>query len=215
MNLRPLALIVLGLVSACRERVRGSGHVVTISPAVSGPFTRVAVRGGMHAVVTVGSPVSVRLRGDDNVLPLVRVSVRDDALTIEPLPGQRLTPSTPVTAEVTTPNLRGVEASGGSDITASGVAARGFRVDLSGGSRAAVSGATDTLDVDASGGARLDADGLTAHGVTISASGGVSATVRATASLTGDLSGGVNLRVTGSPTSRSVQTSGGARVSYP
>lgn len=215
MNVRLFALIALGLASGCRPRVHGNGREVTVSVPVHAGFTRVSLSAGLRAVITVGPPASVRLVGDEALVPLVRVTSRGDLLTIEPQPGRDFSGETPVTAEISMPRLNGAEASGGASIDATGITVGSVRAGLSGGARATLSGAVDTLELDASGGARLDAEQLTARAVTIDASGGASATVHATAAITGTLSGGARLRVLGAPPSRAVQTSGGASVSYP
>lgn len=206
------ALLCLGA-GACNAR-RGSGHAASTSPPVTA-FTRVAVRSGLRAEVTVGAAASVRLTGDDNLLPHIRVAVNDGELVIEPLPGQSFAPSQPITAVVTTPTLDAVEAAGGSSITVAGVVATAFRVELHGGAHATVSGRAEVLTVDASGGALLDANALTAREVNVSASGGVRANLRATSAVRGSGSGGVSLTVAGNPATRAVRTSGGASVTYP
>ena len=83
---------------------------------------------------------------------------------------------------------------------------------LSGASRANLSGWVASVSIDASGGRSLDLGSSKAEKLKAQMSGGSDATVRVTGVLDAELSGGSHLEYYGGPTMGDIQTSGGAEV---
>ncbi len=88
-------------------------------------------------------------------------------------------------------------------------------MELSGGSRADLTGTAADLDLNASGGAIAELGALRTTNATIELSGGVVATLDVTGSLRGNASGGVVLTLRSAPKTSDVKTSGGAVVRGP
>src|SRR6266850_4339464 len=104
-----------------------------------------------------------------------------------------------------------IEASGGSQVRASGVDARQLSLQGSGGSVLDVQGRADSLGLQMSGGTQLHGRDLSVKDVDVQASGGSEAELRASGNLRGSLSGGSEVHVRGGARTR-VSTSGGSSV---
>jgi hypothetical protein len=193
----------------------GTGHIVEESPALTG-FSGVHVAFGVYADITVGSPESVRVRGDDNLLALLHWKVRDGVLLAEREPQwESFRPTQPLRLTVVTPRFTRLRVSGGSHANTSGVDTPGFSLDASGGSEVVMSGRAGQLVLEASGGSWVDLRDFPVEGLDIDASGGSHVRANVSGQLTGQLSGGSELTCDGQPSSRLVSTSGGSGVFYP
>jgi hypothetical protein len=197
-------------------------------------FTSVSFNGGIKASITVGDKTEVKVKTDENILPLVETVVEGSTLIVRPKRGSTVSTTQGIQVTLVTPKLLGITANGGVRVDAQVGAMPRFQVEANGGAHVEVKGLrTDDLDVDASGGVRLvlageakkvsldmsggvkaDLDGLVAQQVHVDGSGGVSANVHATAQVDVDLSGGATVHVKGNPKERNVDTSGGARVKF-
>jgi hypothetical protein len=230
-----LAVIVL-LAAACSGGdlggmgVAGSGKQVTRQFDLSG-FTRVDASHGFQLKGTRGDDYNVAVQVDDNVEPYLQVRTEGDTLYIG-LEQGRAYLSTTLRAQVTLPELTGLELSGGSagevtglttdkamDFGLSGgsrltgdVTGGDARLDLSGGSRMEVTGRAGDVSIDASGGSRALLGGWPVQDARVNASGGSQIEIDVSGRLSGDASGGSRVNYSGSPTSVDVTTSGGSSV---
>jgi len=135
--------------------VVGSGNLVTEEMSFS-DFTTVEARSGFLVVITQSNSYSVSITADDNVIDNVEVSKSGETLIVGPKPGFVSTPST-LKAEITMPDLYGMQLSGGSHGTVKGFdSSHSFVLVLLGGSHITAEGAADDLSVTASGGSHLD-----------------------------------------------------------
>lgn len=227
-----LAVSLLVSTSACAG-VHGSGTIVRSQKSDLPAFTALELGGGLEATVRQGAPGLV-LEGDDNILNQYEVAVDGEVLKVRPRDGVSLQPSRKVTALITLPSLRRVEASGGVDVLvesgvekelsldlsggvelkAGGLALSVLKLQASGGVKVELSGAADAADLSLSGGVRIDAPALAAKTVALDASGGCNVDVRATEAITGEASGGVVILVRGNPPKSRLQGSGGTSIRY-
>lgn len=112
-----------------------------------------------------------------------------------------------VTLTVTSPALDAIEASSGSSITARGVTADNFDLDVSSGASADVSGTCGSLTVKAGSGGSADAKDLKCESVSAKASSGGSVNAYASTSATSKTSSGGSVDIWGDPASRSANNS--------
>jgi hypothetical protein len=116
-------------------------------------------------------------------------------------------------AEVAMPELSGVEASGVSDVIATGFESdRDFRVRLSGASSAVLSGSAGEVTVDASGSSDADLAEFSVGDARVDASGSSTVTVNVSGRLDVDASGSSDVFYLGSPILRNIDTSGSSSV---
>ena len=104
----------------------------------------------------------------------------------------RIYGSSTLQAEITMPELTGLE--------------------LSGGSHVSVSGAGVDIAIDASGGSGADLASFTVVNSNVDASGGSQVTVNVSGTLNVDANGGSQVYYLGNPTLGDIDTSGGAQV---
>src|SRR5262249_55011009 len=98
----PLALALLAF--ACGPRVEGSGVAKTEARSVDA-FTQVETSAGIHVEVRVGGAASVKVSGDDNIVPLVETGVSGGRLHVGYKSAQNVSTKTPLQVEVVAPSL--------------------------------------------------------------------------------------------------------------
>jgi hypothetical protein len=220
------ALISVALVA--RSGQTGNGNIKEEQRQV-GEFTGVEVGGGVHVDIRIGSERRVTITADENLLPLIRTRVEKGVLRLDR--ERELRPTRPIKLSVVTPKLDLIAASGGVKVKAQASASRKFTlegnggteidvrgidaedlvVDLTGGGEAKLSGRAKSASFDLSGGVVLDAHGLGVETAKINASGGVDARIAVSKEITGDMAGGVSLRVKGRPSIK-VESTGGSAI---
>jgi Putative auto-transporter adhesin, head GIN domain len=173
-------------------------------------FTRLEAQQTFQVHVAAGPAPSVVLDADDNVMPELDVGVSGDTLHLK-LKSDVSTRKATLRADVTTPTLAGISASGVSQVEGAVKLDQGT-VELSGASRAVLSGSVEKLEVDASGASGLDSPELTVGTLDIELSGASRAELTVTESLSAALSGASSLRYRGSPQVTKSDVSGGSSI---
>jgi Putative auto-transporter adhesin, head GIN domain len=190
----PLLGLSLALLAACGPT--GSGDIVSEERLVSPTAVRIEVSGGIALRFTVDpeADFAVTVHYDDNVIDRIKTEVVGDTLRIYNEGNYSTFGGGDRFVEVTVNSLLGLEASGGSSVLGQGEAS--------------------TVEVEASGGADVDLGTLPVAEMTLQASGGANVVVNVTQAITGEASGGADVLVQGEPAQQSLETSGGAEVSY-
>ncbi len=219
-SLRLIALVALLSATACGisigdPGVRGSGRRIAQARAV-GDFDRIEVAGDFDVRIASGTSPSLRIQGDDDLLPLVETSVENGVLRVRS--ERQLRPSRRILIEIGTPRLAGVETSGSSDVRAFGVRADAFDADVSGsgsleadgsfgdmavsvsGSGQVVGrGIAETVDVHVSGSGDVDLLAVSARSARVTTSGSGDVSLAVSESLDASTSGSGQVRYTGRP----------------
>jgi hypothetical protein len=212
------ALCLLGVAAACSGLppkatpagpVQGEG-VVASEDRTTDDFQHLSAAAGMQVTVTSGSPASVTVAAQPNLLPLISTEVVDGQLIVNVAP-PGLSSTEPVTLTVVVPDLRSITLSGGATGTFD-VLGSELAVDVSAGAQLTGTGRTRSLTVTASSGGQADLGGLVADTAVIDLTGGSQADLTVVTALTGSADGGSTLRLTQTPASLDVKTSGGATV---
>jgi hypothetical protein len=165
-----VVLLLSGLLVGCGGVVKGSGNLDTQTFDFTG-FTRVDVGNDFEVKVVQSDSYSITIIADDNLFEYIQVSKEGGTLKIGLKPFTNSWSST-LRAEITMPQLRGL--------------------DLSGATRGTVSGfsSVENLDIDVSGASSLDMIGMSAGDVTFDISGA--------SEVTGDIAAGdANFKVSG------------------
>ena len=210
-------VIVTVLTLAACNTVSGSGNVVTRQ--IDAPsFSTLEVSDGFAVNLAIGSSQTVTVRVDDNLVDILDAGVSDDTLHIGLESRTEVTDAT-LEADVAIGSLASLEASGASTVTlvdpldATSLAVRlsgasqvtgpieidEGSLELSGASRARLSGSATTLGVTERGASRFDAPELTIDELTIDVSGASTAEVAVTGSLSAVASGASMVHYAGSP----------------
>lgn len=209
------------------QRVRGirvitpSDVMVTETRSVSG-FTALDVRSFGRIILTQGDGESLSITGSDNVVPLVKTTVSGGLLVIDMDEGiniPTLDRENVLTLDITVRDLTGLTVSGLGDIEMDALATSALAVEMSGAGRVVLGDlSAESVDISVSGLGSVEVAGrVTRQQIEISGAGGVnnadlecqtaevsipglgSATIWVTSQLTGNISGGGNVRYYGSP----------------
>jgi hypothetical protein len=187
----------------------------------------------VNVTVTPGAKPSLKISGDDNLVPFVESVIRDGRLILRIKPNSSISPKVPLLAEVVASELDEVEASGAASITmkgsakvnrftasasgASHVSVEGVDssqvvVSATGASQVVLAGSAASMKVKATGASQVKAQAFQVEGADVSISGASGVALRASKSVDGDVSGASQLEFYGSPARQTVSISGASQV---
>jgi hypothetical protein len=175
----------------------GSGLSVTDHRELA-PFARVELAGANTVVIHVGTPQSVAVTGDDNLVGRVTTVVRGGSLVIDNTGS--FTTKAPMHVAVSVPSLDGVELGGAGTVTVEGVTGDGFSADLAGNGTLAVSGTVQRVRAVLAGAGTLDLHDLVATDATAQLQGTGTIRVHATSTLDATPTGTGTILYRGGPT---------------
>ena len=208
-----LAVLTVLLAGCSGASLVRSGRIVTREETFTG-FDKLDVGHGFEVDVRQAEDFSVVVRVDDNVEQYLEVAKRGSTLQIG-LDSNLITLRTTLEAEITMPELTGLELSGGSDVVATGFeSSKPLDLDVSGGSEVTLTGSAGDVTMDASGGSEADLSGFSVMDANVEASGGSEVTVNASGRLDAEASGGADIYYLGSPTLGRIEESGGGGVHH-
>ncbi len=201
--------VMLVLLSSCERTVRPSRDVESRSYDVAA-FEEIETGDGWRIDVRIGSPQSVVLESDDNLLDATEVEVSQGRLSIR-LKFETLRP-TVLQGTITVESLTRIQASGNARVAVEGLDGDSLDIDLSGGAQVTARGRVEELRLDTSGGARVDGSGLEVKLARVEMSGGSKVELNVSESVVGSASAVSTLVVEGTPANVDVETSGGAQM---
>lgn len=162
------------------SEVQGSGVAATQARAV-GRFSSLDLAGANDVVIVVGTPQSVVVHADSNLISYVTTRVVAGTLVIRNT-GSFIT-RTPMSVDVSMPSLAGLNLSGDGQISVTGINAQQLTVTVSGSGLLSAAGTTARLNVTVSGKGEAQLGRLAARNVYAVVSGSGLIQVTATTSL--------------------------------
>ena len=221
---------ISGFIPVSDEALEGSGTLVTEEFALTG-FEKVEVSHAFTVDITQGDAFSVVVRIDDNLAQHLRVEKQGSTLRIGLDRGRNFRATTAM-AEVTMPELMGLELSGASHCRVSGfdstegltvqasgashlsgeIEAGDVRFDVSGASSVTLRGSAEGAVIGASGASHVDLADFPVGNADVEASGASTVTVNASERLDAQASGASHIKYLGSPSLGTVDTSGASSV---
>jgi hypothetical protein len=192
------------------HRVVGEGPIVDEQRQVGATFTAVRAGGGIRVEVTQGSPQSVRMAGQANILEILETTVADGMLSIEST--DSYSTDRGVTATIVVERLDGLELWGGAFGEVRALDADEVELEVSGGAQVSAAGHAHELRVIASGGGVAHLHDLHVTDADVECSGGAEIELTASGTVQGEAWGGAFVDVNGDPASVDVEVSGGSRV---
>jgi hypothetical protein len=228
-----ILLIAFTMLVGCTQiPITGSGNVVTQEEPITG-FDKVNISYSFEANISQGESFSVVIRVDDNLVEHLQVVKQGSTLKIglDPNRDYSIINAT-MEAEVTMPELVGLDLSGSSDVNVSGfestksllvdlsgnsallgdIQAGDTRFDISGNSSVTLSGSAGDLTIDASGNSEVDLSDFPVSDANVDAGGASVVTVNLSGSLNADASGKSNIYYLGDPTLGTIDTSGSSTI---
>jgi hypothetical protein len=227
-----LACQVGDLVPVGGPGIRGSGNVVTQEEAITG-FDKVDISYSFEVDISQGDTFSVVVRADDNIVKYLQVVKLGNTLQIGLEPNHPDIRSATLQAEVTMPELAGLDLSGASHVTITGltsakrvlvvdasgashlrgdIEAGNASFDLAGSSGVTLSGSAQDVTIDAAGGSEADLSAFSVVDANVEARGKSQVTVNVSGRLDVDASNGANVYYLGNPTLGTITESGKAEV---
>jgi len=226
-----LACSLPELPSISQVSLTGSGNVVTQEEAIS-DFDKVDISHSFEVDIKQGEEFSVVIRVDDNLVEQLQVEKFGSTLKIGLKPDVSIVSNATLEAEITMPELTGLDLSGASNATISGfkstnnltvdlsgasslrgdIEAGDTSFDLSGSSDANLTGSGGNLTLDASGSSDVDLSDFPVADAEIDASGASTVTVNTSGRLDVNASGASNVYYLGSPSMGTIDTSGASSV---
>ncbi len=123
------ALIALVFSSCDYRRIKGNGHIITEDRTVSSA-RKIRLQGSYDVELTPGTAVSVKVEGDDNILPYVVTENEDGWLVIKSKEHLNFSTKQPLKVYITTDMLEAVTLSGSGNIVGKGRFTGSDKVDL-------------------------------------------------------------------------------------
>ncbi|MCY2961415.1 MAG: DUF2807 domain-containing protein [Planctomycetota bacterium] len=191
----------------------GSGTAAREERTVA-EFTRLEAGGAIHVDLRIGSPRSVAVLADDNLLGHVITEVGDGTLRLTMRPGSYET-RTPIRVEVVNPTLTTLVVGGAAHAAVAGLDGGSLKVSATGAGRAELAGRVDLLTGAASGAAEVRAFGLDAARVDVDVQGAGEVEVLVREELEADVSGAGKVRYRGNPPRLRTESSGAGSVTGP
>src|SRR5215813_5905912 len=126
------ALLLALVATACSMGgVRGSGNVVEESREVRG-FSSVQLEGAGDLIIDQTGENSLKIRADDNLLPLLTSEVRGSELVLGTKRFTSINPSKKVVYNITVKSLDGISIAGSGNATARGINTDRLKVSVAG-----------------------------------------------------------------------------------
>jgi hypothetical protein len=223
--LRSCILLLLALpfalawLPARADAVVGNGKAASESRS-TGEFAGIGLAGGMALKLKQGSPASVIVHGDANLLPLIETAVEGDkVLQLRWKRGISVRTEVATWVEVVAPQIRSVASAGSGDIDidtmkvprlalsikgSGDVHAKGLQNDevqisIAGSGDFKLAGQATRLTIDLSGSGDIEAGDLRADEVTVAIAGSGNADVHAARKLVASVAGSGDVRYSGDP----------------
>jgi hypothetical protein len=226
-------LLMAVLLTGCvPTTLTGSGNVVTQEEPIT-DFDKVDISHSFDVYISQGESFSVVIRVDDNLVEHLQVVKQGSTLKIGLKPNRNYTiRNATMEAEVTMPELTGLDLSGASHANITGfkstkdltvdlssasslhgdIEAGDISIDLSSRSEMTLTGSGGDATIDISSGSNLDLSEFAVTNARVEASSASTATVNASGRLDVDASSASNVYYLGDPTMGEIDTSSESSV---
>jgi hypothetical protein len=223
-----ILFIALAVLAGCTPTtITGSGNVVTQEEAITN-FDKVDISNSFDVDISQGESFSVIIRVDDNLVEHLQVVRQDSTLKIGLKPNRNYTiRDATMEAEVTMPELTGLDLSGSSQANITGfkstkdllvdlssasslqgdIEAGDIGIDLSSSSEMILVGSGGDLTIDVSSSSELDLSEFAAVNASVDASSASSAIVNVSGKLDVEASSASYVYYLGDPTMGEINTS--------
>lgn len=127
-----LILLIAVLATGCRfsgKRIKGN-KVLTTENRNTSDFTGVNSYGSFDVYVSIGSPASVKIEAESNILPYIETYVEHDILTVRSKKTVWLSPRKAVKVFVTAPRFKQIHSSGSGNILGQTLISDSSKLDL-------------------------------------------------------------------------------------
>ncbi len=223
-----ILLFTIFTLASC-DQTTGSGKIISETRS-TGYFDGISVGGGFEVEIKIGSPVSVVVEADDNIMKYIETTVSGNTLKIRTEDMNNYS-DVHMKVFITTPAMKRIKASASAEVDVQGLlkdtdqltfgASSGARIkaevdapqikaDVSSGASVILNGKTRTYTAEASSGGEIRTRDLLSENTTVSTSSGASAQVHASVTLSAHASSGASVTYHGAATVNQSVSSGGS-----
>ena len=216
-----------------KNKIKGNGKVVT-ETRNTGDYDAIKVGGPFDVNLVAGKEGKITIKGEENLLAVIKVEVEDNALKIYVDKTANIRPSSGHEIEITVPfeKISAVSLAGSGDIqskdkiksdtfsaklSGSGnfnlnVDSNDFELNLSGSGDVILKGSADKFTSKLAGSGNVNASDLKSKTVDANVSGSGNSIVNCEGNLTARVSGSGNIKYLGNPEKRDVKVSGSGNI---
>lgn len=235
---KTLQLIILGALfitatgHAQWSKIKGNGKIVTEKRTTAG-YDEISVSGFFDVVLVSGKEGGITIKGEENLLPYIKVEVKDNILKIYTEKNINISTKESIVLTVPFEQISAISLSGSGDVkskntivaknlkaklSGSGdltldVKATEFEAHLSGSGDVVISGSADNFISKTSGSGDVDAVNLIAKKADVSISGSGDMKVNCTENLYARVSGSGDIEYKGNPQFKDTKVSGSGEIS--
>jgi hypothetical protein len=228
------AFLIGTIANAQSNKISGNGKVITETRNTA-DYDAIKVSGSFDVDLVAGKEGKIIVKGEENILAVVKVEVEDNTLKIYVEKNTNIRSSIGKKVEVTIPfeKISELSLSGSGDIeskdtikndkfaaklSGSGnfklaVAANTLELSLSGSGNVHLKGTSDNFTTKLSGSGDIDATDLKSKNVNVNVSGSGNSRVFCNENLTARIAGSGNIKYVGNPEKRDVKVSGSGNIS--
>lgn len=150
--------------------IKGSGNITTETRNVSQDFKKIEVSRGIKVIVAQSDSKSITVEADDNLQQHIIIKIENDVLIITSDESYNSTETPVVTVKL--PEINGLSASSGSEITSSNtLITENIDVKSSSGSEITITVEADDIKIQSTSGSSIEASGKALHLETSASSG--------------------------------------------
>lgn len=155
-----LFLFTLFILASC-DRTTGSGNIISETRTV-GNFDAINVGGGFNVEVKIGSPASVRVEADDNIMKYIEITDVGNTLNIRTEDLHNYS-NVHMNVYITMPSLKNVKASASADVVVQDIVESDSRLSFRASSSASIKAEVNAPEIesDASSSATITLRGKT------------------------------------------------------
>jgi len=227
-----VTFLVTGIGYAQGKKIKGNGKMVT-EKRTTGTYDQISVSGFFDVVLVSGKEGAITITGEENILPYVKVEVKDNVLQIHLEKNKSVSTKENLVLTVPFEQISTVSLSGSGNVesknsieaasfkaklSGSGdlkldVNASDFEINLSGAGDVVLSGNSDNFISKMSGSGDIDATNLIAKKANLTISGSGDMIVNCTNSLYARVYGSGDIAYKGNPQSKDTKVSGSGEIS--
>ncbi|WP_115813964.1 head GIN domain-containing protein [Flavobacterium aquicola] len=225
-------LFVTTVTHAQWKKIKGNGKIITEKRTTAG-YDEITVSGFFDVALVSGKEGAITIQGEENILPYIKVEVKDNVLHIYTEKGVNISTKESLVLTVPFEQISAVSLSGSGDVkskdtivatslkaklSGSGdlnldVKATDFEANLSGSGDVVVTGNTENFISKTSGSGDVDAADLISKKANVSISGSGDMKVNCTENLFARVSGSGDIEYKGNPQYRDTKVSGSGEIS--
>lgn len=212
-NARPDFLFNTKVVFAGRQRITGTGEIITKSYKLS-DFDAIHVSGENRITIKLADKTQADLGADANLIGHINVYVKNKILYIKPDDSYSIDPSRPVNVVINTKALQEINVAGANKIYAANINTKELALNIAGATKCYLSGKVDNLYLNIAGASKILAGGLIAKNVKIKTAGMAHITVHVNNSLDATIMGGGKIQYYGHPAQITQHIAGSGEIKY-